>query len=100
MAQSHSDKLGDDLRVARSLRCLDPQQPDERRLVLLFVDHDVEDAEPLAACKVDLVAQMDHLGVGCLARFRAVLEVYPVPEHVSSDPGPVGVASLARPIGH
>jgi hypothetical protein len=35
-------------RLPRSLRRLNLQQPDERRLVLLLERDDVEDAEPLA----------------------------------------------------
>jgi hypothetical protein len=46
------------------LRCLDPLQPDERRLVLLFERDNVDHAKPLAGGDVDLVTRMDHHRIG------------------------------------
>jgi hypothetical protein len=43
---------------------------------------------------MDLVAYVDHLGVGRFTSVRTVLGVKPVPEHLSSVPGPDGAARL------
>jgi hypothetical protein len=47
---------------------LDLQQPSERRSVLLLEQDDVKDEEPLAGAEMNLVAGMDQLRVGRLAR--------------------------------
>ena len=48
---------------------------------------------------MDLVARMDHLGVGRLAYVGAVLAVQPVPEHCSSIPGRTANRSLVEKTG-
>ena len=76
----------------RGLHGLDLQQPDEQRLVLLLEPDDVEDAEPLVAAGDDLLAGLDHHRVGRLSEIVPVRRMELVLEHISSDPGPDGVA--------
>ena len=50
----------------------------------------------LVAAGDDLLARLDHHRVGRLSEIVPVRRVEPVPEHVSSDPGPDGEATLQR----
>jgi hypothetical protein len=67
-----------------------PEEPDERRLVLLLERDDRKDAEAPGVADEDLLPRPDHHRVGRLAEVVPVGRVEPVPEHVSSVPGPDG----------
>jgi hypothetical protein len=63
--------------------------------LVLFLHWYRDDAEVLVLAGDDLLAGLDHLRVGRLSEIVPVGRVKPVPEHVSSDPGPDGAASVS-----
>jgi hypothetical protein len=54
---------------------LDLEQPDERRVVRLVEDHDVQHAEAAAAAEEQLLADLHPVGIGRLSHVAAVRKV-------------------------
>jgi hypothetical protein len=70
-----------------SLRGLDLQQLDERRIVLLVERDNVDDAEALILAGDDLLARLEHHRVGRLTEIVPARRVKAIAEHLSSVSG-------------